>query len=130
MSPASAGVRLRLTMCDNASMDKTQDKWDVGEAISAAGLIEVQSGGVVSRTIVKKKTGTVTVFAFDADEGLSEHTTPFDAVLLSLDGTAEITISGKVHRIGPADIIRLPAGEPHAVKAISPFKMLLTMIRE
>ena len=110
--------------------NEANDPWEKGEAVPAAGLIAVQPRGVVSRTIVKKKTGTVTVFAFDAQEGLSEHTTPFDALLMSLEGEAEITISGVHHRMRTGDIIRLPAGEPHAVKALSPFKMILTMIRE
>lgn len=109
---------------------ETVDQFDVGDAASAASLVSVQPGGVVSRTIVKKKTGTVTVFAFDADEGLSEHTTPYDALLMSLDGQAEITISGTPHNLNTGDIIKLPAGEPHAVKAGTAFKMLLIMIRE
>lgn len=109
---------------------ETNDEFEVGNASRAASLVEIQAGGVVSRTIVKKKSGTVTAFAFDADEGLSEHTTPFDALAMSLEGAAEITISGSVHRIETGDIIKLPAGEPHAVKAVSPFKMLLIMIRE
>lgn len=107
-----------------------KDQWELGNAAAAASLVDLQPGGVVSRTIVKKKTGTVTIFAFDADEGLSEHTTPFDALLMSLEGQADVTISGTPHRLDTGDIIKLPAGEPHAVKAISPFKMLLTMIRE
>lgn len=107
-----------------------KDQWELGSAMAAASLVDLQPGGVVSRTIVKKKTGTVTIFAFDADEGLSEHTTPFDALLMSLEGQADITISGTPHRLDTGDIIKLPAGEPHAVKAISPFKMLLIMIRE
>jgi quercetin dioxygenase-like cupin family protein len=111
------------------SQDK-QDRSDITGAIAAADLIEVQAGGVVSRTIIKKKTGTVTVFAFDAGEGLSEHTTPFDALLMSLEGKADITISGLDHHLDTGDIIKLPAGEPHAVKAVTPFKMLLIMIRE
>ena len=98
--------------------------------MAAASLIDIQPGGVVSRTIVKKRTGTVTVFAFDADEGLSEHTSPFEALLMSVDGEAVITISGTDHRLNTGDIIRLPAGDPHAVKAVSPFKMMLIMIRE
>ncbi|MDM7922389.1 MAG: cupin domain-containing protein [Pyrinomonadaceae bacterium] len=110
--------------------EPNNSKWDSGEAVPAADLIELQSGGVVSRTIVKKKAGTVTVFAFDADEGLSEHTTPFEALLMSLVGDADITISGIPHRVGKGDMIRLPANEPHAVKAVSPFTMLLIMIRE
>ena len=103
---------------------------ELTEAILAAGLVDIQPGGVVSRTIVKKKTGTVTAFAFDADEGLSEHSTPFDALVLNLEGEAEISISGKPHRLKTGDLLMLPAGQPHAVKAITPFKMLLIMIRE
>ena len=110
--------------------EEKKDQFDIGNAVAAASLVDIQPGGVVSRTIVKKKTGTVTVFAFDSDEGLSEHTTPYDALLMSLEGQAEITISGKVHRLDTGDIVKLPAGEPHAVKAVSPFKMLLIMIRE
>src|SRR5512140_3645488 len=97
--------------------DKTKDRWEAGEAASVAALIDLQPGGVVSRTIVKKKTGTVTVFAFDAGEGLSEHTTPFEALLMGIEGGADITISGTVHRLESGEMIRLPAGEPHAVKA-------------
>jgi quercetin dioxygenase-like cupin family protein len=103
---------------------------DLGRPTRALDLIEVQPGGVVSRTIIKKKTGTVTVFAFDAGEGLSEHTTPFDALVMSMEGDADITISGEPHHLKAGDILQLPAGEPHAVKAVTPFKMLLIMIRE
>jgi quercetin dioxygenase-like cupin family protein len=108
----------------------TNGQWDAGEAAKAADLIDLQSGGVVSRTIIKKKTGTVTVFAFDADEGLSEHTTPYDALLINLEGKADIAISGTPHSLDAGDLIKLPAGEPHSVKAVTPFKMLLIMIRE
>jgi len=108
----------------------SNDQSELNNVVSAVDLIDVQPGGVVSRTIVKKKTGTVTVFAFDVEEGLSEHSTPFDALVLSLDGEAEISISGKPYRLRTGDILKLPAGQPHAVKAITPFKMLLIMIRE
>lgn len=108
----------------------TNDPSELNEVIRAADLVDLQPGGVVSRTIVKKKTGTVTAFAFDADEGLSEHSTPFDALVLSLEGEADITISGTPHRLKSGDILKLPAGQPHAVKAVTPFKMLLVMIRE
>lgn len=110
--------------------ENVADKWEAGEAVSAAALVELQPGGVVSRTIAKKKTSTVTIFAFDAGEGLSEHTTPFDALLTCLDGEAEISISAKPHLLQTGDIIKLPAGEPHAVRAVTAFKMLLIMIRE
>jgi len=106
------------------------DPSDFNGVIRAAELVDVQAGGVVSRTIVKKKTGTVTAFAFDAGEGLSEHSTPFDALVMNLEGEAEITISGMPHRLNDGDILQLPAGEPHAVRAVTPFKMLLIMIRE
>jgi quercetin dioxygenase-like cupin family protein len=97
--------------------------------INAADLVALQPGAVVSRTLVKKPAGTVTAFAFDAGEGLSEHTAPFDALALNLSGEADITIAGKVHRVAAGQILRLPAGQPHAVKATTPFKMLLVMIR-
>jgi quercetin dioxygenase-like cupin family protein len=83
----------------------------------------------VSRTLVKKPTGTVTAFAFDAGEGLSEHTAPFDALVLMVDGEAEITISGVTHTVKAADVFMLPAHQPHAVKAVRKFKMILVMIR-
>ena len=109
---------------------QAQDQSGLSGVVEASHLVEIQPGGVVSRTIVKKKTGTVTAFAFDADEGLSEHSTPYDALILDIAGDAEITISGTPHRITTGDVLRLPAGEPHAVKAITPFKMMLIMIRE
>jgi quercetin dioxygenase-like cupin family protein len=96
---------------------------------NAADLVAIQPGAVVSRTLVKKPTGTVTAFAFDAGEGLSEHTAPFDALILGLLGDAEVTLAGTAHRLGSGQILRLPGGEPHAVKAVTPFKMLLIMIR-
>jgi len=96
---------------------------------SAVDLVAIQPGAVVSRTLVKKPTGTITVFGFDAGEGLSEHTAPFDALILGLLGEAEVTLAGRSHRLGTGEMLRLPAGEPHAVKAVTPFKMLLIMIR-
>ncbi len=92
-------------------------------------LINYQDGAVVSRQLVAKFTGNVTLFAFDQDQGLSEHTAPFDALVQVLEGEAEITVSGAPHAIKAAEIILLPAELPHAVKAITRFKMLLTMIR-
>lgn len=102
---------------------------ELSGVVVAADLVAIQPGAVVSRTLVKKPTGTVTAFAFDAGEGLSEHAAPFDALILTLHGEAEITVSGKPHRVATGDLIRLPAGEPHALKAIAPFKMLLIMIK-
>lgn len=92
-------------------------------------LVVYQEGSVVSRTIMDKETGTVTVFSFDEGEGLSEHTAPFDALVYILDGEAEITISGEAHRVKDGEMIIMPANDSHALKAIKPYKMLLVMIR-
>ncbi len=92
-------------------------------------LIDYQEGSVVSRTILDKETGTVTLFAFAEGEGLSEHTAPFDAMVHLLEGEADITISGQTHRVGKGETIIMPADEPHALQAVGKFKMLLTMIR-
>ena len=99
------------------------------KAVSLAGLVEYQAGSVVSREVVKKPTGTVTVFAFDAGQGLSEHTAPFDAFVQIVDGEASITISGKTLVAAAGEIVLMPAGEPHSLSAVKRFKMLLTMIR-
>jgi len=96
---------------------------------SAAGLLSYQGGSVVSREILRKPTGTVTMFAFDAGQGLSEHTAPFDALVHVLDGQVEVSIAGKPHRLEAGDLILMPAHEPHALKAITRFKMILIMIR-
>lgn len=92
-------------------------------------LVQYQPGAVVSRTLVKKPAGSVTAFAFDAGEGLSEHTAPYDALVLMIEGESEITISGKPHRVTSGQLLRLPAGQPHGLKAITRFKMLLVMVR-
>jgi quercetin dioxygenase-like cupin family protein len=99
------------------------------KTLDLAGLAVYQKGAIVSREVLRKKTGTVTVFAFDKDEALSEHTAPFDALVLGLDGEAEVTISGRAHKVAAGDMIIMPAGEPHAVKAVRKFKMALIMIR-
>jgi quercetin dioxygenase-like cupin family protein len=88
-----------------------------------------QEGAIVSREIVKKPTGTVTIFAFDEGQGLSEHTAPFDALVQVLEGEVEIIISGKPHHLTAGELILMPAQQPHALKAFTRFKMLLTMIR-
>ena len=100
-----------------------------GKAVNLASLVEYQTGSVVSREVVKKPTGTVTVFAFDAGQGLSEHTAPFDALVYLLDGEAEITIAGKPIAAKAGDMVIMPANQPHALKAVVRFKMLLVMIR-
>jgi quercetin dioxygenase-like cupin family protein len=96
---------------------------------SMAEFVSYQDGAVVSREIIKRPTGTATLFAFAEGEGLSEHTSPFDALVQVLEGHAEITISGQAHQVRGGEMILLPAGEPHALKAVARFKMLLTMIR-
>ena len=93
-------------------------------------LTAYQQGSIVSRTLVDKKTGTLTLFAFDKGQGLSEHTAPFDAVIQVLDGAAAVTIDGAVNQVVTGQMIIMPANIPHSVKAEEPFKMLLTMIRE
>lgn len=97
--------------------------------INLTELIETQEGSVVSRTLIARPTGTVTLFAFDAGQGLSEHSAPFDALVHVLSGKAQITVSGQPHAVDAGQVILLPAGEPHALQAIEPFKMVLTMIR-
>ncbi len=99
------------------------------EVESLAGLVNYQKGSVVSRTLIDKKAGTVTLFAFDEDEGLSEHTAPYDALVYVYDGKASITISGESHQAEEGETLIMPANEPHALRAITPFKMLLTMIK-
>lgn len=92
-------------------------------------LIGYQAGAVVSRTLINQKTGTVTLFAFDAGQELSEHTAPYDALVQVLDGETEVTIAGQPHHLTAGDLIIMPANDPHAVKALTKFKMMLTMIR-
>ncbi|MEN6329923.1 MAG: cupin domain-containing protein [Methanobacteriaceae archaeon] len=99
------------------------------KTIKTEDLIEYQEGAVVSREIIRKDTGTVTIFAFDKGEGLSEHTAPFDAMVQVIDGKAEIIISGNKNRLDRGDMIIMPANDPHALYAVEKFKMVLTMIR-
>jgi quercetin dioxygenase-like cupin family protein len=108
-----------------------QEKKDTltAKVLDTGRLVEYQAGSVVSRAIIQKKTGTVTLFAFDEGQGLSEHTAPFDALVSILDGQAEILISGKSHVLKKGEMIIMPADEPHALRAVEPFKMMLVMIR-
>ena len=99
------------------------------KVLNLSELISYQEGSVVSRTIIKKDTGTVTIFAFDQGQSLSEHTAPFDALVYILDGEAEVVISGKSHRVDKGEMIIMPANEPHSLKAVKQFKMLLIMLR-
>jgi quercetin dioxygenase-like cupin family protein len=93
------------------------------------GMVRYQDGAIVSKEIIKKPTGTTTIFAFDRDQGLSEHTAPFDALVYILDGEAEIVIAGEPHRLKKGEMIIMPGGKPHALKAVERFKMMLVMIR-
>ena len=99
------------------------------KAINLKDFVEYQKGSVVSREIVSQKTGTLTLFAFDKGQGLSEHTAPFDATVYCLEGEVEVTISGNPIRLKAGEMVIMPANEPHALQAVSPFKMLLIMIR-
>ena len=99
------------------------------QVAKALELVSYQDASVVSREIVKKSTGSVTIFAFDEGQGLSEHTAPFDALVQVVEGAAEIMISGQPHQLQGGEMILMPAGQPHALKALKRFKMILTMIR-
>ncbi len=92
-------------------------------------LVDYQSGAVVSKTLMDKEAGTVTLFAFDEGQGLSEHTAPYDALVMVLDGTAEVTIASRPFRLSAGEMIIMPAKKPHALRALGRFKMLLVMIR-
>lgn len=99
------------------------------EVVRPNDLVQYQSGAVVSRTLLKRPTGTVTIFAFDEGQGLSEHTAAFDALVQILEGEAQFSITGRPFILRAGEAILLPANQPHAVTALEPFKMLLTMIR-
>lgn len=113
---------------DTIKKQKSSDDLNA-RALKAAELVAYQPGAIVSREILRKKTGTVSVFAFDAGEELSEHTAPFDALVFGLDGQGDITIAGRVHRLEAGEMIIMPADKPHALKAVGQFKMALIMIR-
>jgi len=100
-----------------------------GVAVTLTDLLDYQDDAVVSRTIIDKKTGTLTLFAFDEGQGLSEHTAPFDALVYILDGEAEVTISGNSLELKEGEVVVMPANEPHALRATKRFKMMLVMIR-
>jgi len=102
---------------------------DQPEVSRVVDLVSYQDGAVVSRIIVKREAGNVTLFAFDTGQELSEHTAPYDALVQVLDGEAAITVAGRPYRVRAGEMILMPAHQPHALKAVSRFKMLLTMIR-
>lgn len=101
-----------------------------GIVLDLKGMVSYQSGSVVSRTLIDKDAGTVTLFAFDSGQGLSEHTAPFDALVQILDGAADITIAGSMQTVKEGEMIIMPANKPHSLKANPQFKMLLVMIRK
>ena len=100
-----------------------------GQVTSPSELVEYQDGAIVSRIVLKKGAGSVTAFAFDQGQELSEHTVPHDALVQLLEGEAEIRVAGRPNRVGAGEMIVMPADEPHAVRAVARFKMLLTMLR-
>lgn len=106
-----------------------RDGYSMSQVLKLGDMVAYQEGSVVSRTIIDKKTGTVTLFAFGKEQGLSEHTAPFDAMVLILNGEADVVLSGKTHRLREGEMVIMPANKPHALKAVSEFKMLLIMIR-
>ena len=117
--PLGRSERCHREMTD-AKLESTQ---------SLAGLVDYQSDAVVSRTLVGRPTGTVTLFAFDKAQSLSQHTAPYDALVLALDGDLEVTVAGERNRLASGDVLLIPANKPHAVEAKSRSKMLLIMIR-
>jgi quercetin dioxygenase-like cupin family protein len=110
-------------------MTEKENKNSVPEVQWLADLVNYQDGSVVSREIIRKSTGTVTLFAFDQGQGLSEHTAPFDALVYIVEGEVEVIISGKAYHLNQGEFVILPANKPHALKALSKFKMLLVMIK-
>ena len=110
-------------------MSKKDSSKLAAKSSSLTGLIDYQEGSVVSRTLIDKKNGTVTLFAFDENQGLSEHTAPYDALVYVLEGEVEVTISGKTLKLKQGEITIIPAKEPHALTAKTKFKMLLIMIK-
>lgn len=106
-----------------------QNETLIGQALTINELAAYQSGSVVSRTLIDKKIGTLTLFAFDRGQGLSEHTAPYDAFVQVLDGSAAITIGGEEQQVDAGQMIIMPANVPHSLRAEKPFKMLLVMIR-
>ena len=110
-------------------MSSEHTEFPAAKALKIVDLVNYQDVSVVSRVIAKQKSGNVSLFAFDANQGLSEHTAPFDALVNVLEGEVEITISGTPIRATAGDLIIMPANQPHALKALTRFKMLLTMIR-
>ena len=110
-------------------MSEINQNKDHAEVLNLESLLDYQEGSVVSRMLVNKKIGSVTLFSFDKDQGLSEHTAPFDALVYVFDGKAEIIISKKSYILNSGQMINMPANEPHALKALERFKMMLIMVK-
>lgn len=112
-----------------ASKQSIDQKEILGKVFEGSEFIGYQSGAVVSKTLIDKQTGTVTLFSFDKGQGLSEHTAPFDALVSVIDGEVEVTISGKSLRVQAGQMVIMPANKPHALRAVERFKMVLTLIK-
>ena len=126
---------MRLTQLERgkkvmATENEKKPKLQAGQVLDLVKLVEYGEGAVVSRTLVENNAGTVTLFAFDKDQSLSEHTAPFDALVHVVEGEGEFIISGKFNRVGKGQLILMPANIPHALRAKTRFKMILTMLRK
>ena len=115
---------------EDANSGKGKSKLQPGEAFELARLVNYGEDSIVSRTLVNNNAGTITLFAFDEGQGLSEHTAPFDALVHIVEGESEVIIDGKSNRVSEGQIILMPANIPHALNAVRPFKMMLTMLRK
>lgn len=111
------------------SNHERRNRGETQETSRLVEMIDYQRESVVSRTLIDRETGTVTLFAFDEGQGLSEHTAPFDALVFLIDGEAEITIAGRTFHLKEGETITMPANKPHSLKAVRKFKMILTLIR-
>jgi quercetin dioxygenase-like cupin family protein len=113
----------------DSKLSLSADKGLHGQVVNIEGLVSYQEGAVVSKTLLNKKAGTITLFAFDKGQGLSEHTAPYDATVQIVDGEAEITVSGKAQTVKKGEMLIMPANEPHSLLAVERFKMVLIMVR-
>ncbi|MHA1338357.1 MAG: cupin domain-containing protein [Promethearchaeota archaeon] len=111
-------------------MKNAADESIIGKVLKVVDLVNYQKGAVVSRAIIQKEVGSIALFAFDEGQGLSEHSAPYDALVHVLEGRVEIKISGESFRLKEGEMIIMPKNEPHALTAISKFKMMLTMIKQ
>jgi len=123
---------LKMTYIKKKILRDYQDRYimNLNESNSIKDLVAYQKESVVSKTLIKQEKGTITIFAFDKGQGLSEHTAPFDALVQVIDGKADVLIDGESNIVQIGEMIIMPANKPHALKAIEKFKMMLVMIRE